>query len=122
MPAALGLGAGFGDLRRRHLRGAEGSDFPSGNQAGERIQRLVQVGVRIWRAELVDVDVAGLQAPQRTLDGLGDPPAGAAAVVRVPIQLHAELHRQDDLIPPATGQRLAEDFLGLARGVTVREC
>jgi hypothetical protein len=38
------------------------------DEVGQRRQRLLEVGVGVWALELVEVDVIGLQAPERALD------------------------------------------------------
>jgi hypothetical protein len=68
--------------------------------------------------DLVEVDPVGVEPPQRVLDRPHDPPARAAAPVRVVAHRHEELGRQDDVVAPAL-ERLADDLLRLAGRVDV---
>jgi len=120
VPASFGEGTRLGDLRRWQLRGAERSDLAGGDQVGEGVEGLVDVGLRVRDAQLVDVDPVGPQATEGSLDRLREPPTGTAAVVRVSFELQSGLHGQHDLVPPATREGLAEDLLRLSRRVAVR--
>jgi hypothetical protein len=67
---------------------------------------------------LIQVDVVGLQPPQRVFDLGDDPPARCAPPVRSLSHGIGELGREHDVVPAAL-QRLADDLLGLAEGIHV---
>src|SRR4051812_1717834 len=68
--------------------------------------------------DLVEVDVVGVQAPQRVLDGLHDPAARAALVVDLVAHLAVELRGEDDVVAAAF-EGLADDLLVLALRIDV---
>ena len=74
---------------------------------------------RIEAVDLVEVDPVGVQPPQRVLDRADDPAARVAPLVRVLAHRVVELGREDDVVAPAAGERLADDLLGLALPVDV---
>jgi hypothetical protein len=116
--------AALGDpLRLDHIDGRElgGSDRPhlaAVHQVGQRRQRLLHIGLRVGPVVLVQVDVVGLQPPQRVLDLGDDPPARRAPPVRGLAHGIGELRREHHVVPAAL-QRLADDFFGLTGGVHV---
>ena len=69
--------------------------------------------------DLVEVDPVGLQAAQAVLDGLDDPAARVAPVVRVVAHLAVHLAGEHDPVALAAGEGLADDLLRLALRVHV---
>ena len=68
--AAIGDPLRLDDLRGGNLRRAEGSDLAGAHEVGQGAEGLVDIGVRIGNAHLVEVDPVGLQPAQRALDRL----------------------------------------------------
>jgi hypothetical protein len=69
--------------------------------------------------DLVAVDPIGVQAPEGVLDAADDAPPGGASAAWVVARLEADLRREHDVVPPAPGERLTDDLLGLAGGVDI---
>jgi hypothetical protein len=107
---------------RRHVREADVADLAGGDQIVERSQCLVDRGAAIPAMQPVEVDVVGLQPPQRLLK-LGDErlAAGAAPVRVAGVEVGEELRAERDAFAPAGlgGEELADDLLGVAVGVDV---
>jgi len=72
---------------------------------------LVDIGVRVGNADLVEVDPVGLKPAQRALDPFGDPPARRSAMVGILVERRAELNREHHVLAPSARQRLADDPL-----------
>src|SRR3954452_15037122 len=66
---------GVDDLPGVERRGADVADLALRDEVGQCCERLVDVGVRVGAVQLVEVDVVGVEPPQRALDLLDDPPA-----------------------------------------------
>ena len=88
------------------------------DQIAERGERLVDVARGIGPVDLVEVDPVGAEAPEAVLDGADDPAAGVAARVAIGSHRRMELGGQDHVVA-ASGERLGDDLLGLARRVDV---
>ncbi len=88
------------------------------HQRVERAQRLLDRGLRVEAVQGVDVDVVGIQAAQAGFAGAEQMMARRADVVRVVAHAEGRLGR-DDHLAAATGNRLAENFLGDAVRVNV---
>src|SRR5690606_29904726 len=88
-------------------------------QVVEGAQRLLERGLEVEPVGLVQVDVVGLQAPQRPVERLHDVLAGQAAVVLAragrPVDLGADLHG----LAAHALQRPPEDLLRLRARVHV---
>jgi hypothetical protein len=63
--------------------------------------------------DLVQVDVVGLQAPQRVLDLGHDPAPGVASLIWILAHRAVHFGREDDVVA-APFERFADDLLGLA--------
>jgi hypothetical protein len=63
---------------------------------------------------LVEVDVVGVQPPQRVLDRAHDPQPRAALLVRALPHHAVELGGEEDVVAAAAGERLAHDSFALA--------
>src|SRR4051794_25207439 len=109
----------FFSSRRRHTRwtGDWSSDVCSSDL--ERRQRLLDVSVLARAMDLVEVDVVGVEAPQRVLDGLHDPAARGALMVDLVAHLAVELRGEDDVVAAAF-QCLADDLLVLTLRIDIR--
>ena len=97
----------------REIRGADHPDLAFADKLGEAAQRLLHGGLRIVLMGLVEIDVIGLQPPERSLDRLAH--IGARQALLPLAHRHAELRRDDDLV--AIAARLhpfADDRLQLA--------
>jgi len=94
------------------------ADLPRPHEVCQRVDRLLELGVRIVAVELVEVDPVGAQAPEAVLDGEDDPAARAAPLVRVGAHRRRELGRDDHAVAPSR-ERLPQDLLGLAGGVRI---
>jgi hypothetical protein len=51
------------DLAGREGRGTDVADLALADQVGEGAERLIDVGVRAWAMDLVEVDPVGVQPP-----------------------------------------------------------
>ena len=107
------------DLAARECGGADVADLALVDQVGQRRQRLLDVGMRFGAVDLVQVDPVGAEPPQRVLHRADDPAAGAALPVGIVAHRAVELGGEDHVVPPAAGERLADDLLGLALPVDV---
>src|SRR5579862_5247330 len=81
----------------RVIGSADGPYFALLDQLGVRAQRLFERRFRIVLVRLVEVDVIGLQSPQRILDGAKDIRFRQPFLART--HLHPDLGRDDDLAP-----------------------
>jgi hypothetical protein len=118
--AAVGGPLGLDDLRGGDLRRAERADLARPHEVGQRAEGLVDIGVRIGNAHLVEVDPVGPQPTQRPLDRFGEPPPRRSDEPGVRIaERDAGLHGEHRAVAPSAGQRLAQDLLRLAAGVAV---
>ena len=117
--AAIGHPLGLHDLRGGHLGRAQEPDLARMHEVGEGAEGLVDVGVRIGDADLVEIDPVGLEPAQRTLDTFDDPPPRGSSVVGIRVERRAELDGEHHTVAPPAGQRLADDLLRLAAGVAV---
>ena len=106
------------DLRGRERRRAEVEDLAGPLQVGERVERLLDLGVGRGAVDLVQVDVVGLQPAQARLDLAHQPAPAVAALVGVLAHRPVRLGRQHDVLAAAL-QGLADDLLGLPRRVHV---
>ncbi len=68
--------------------------------------------------DLVEIDVIGLEAAERALDGLDDPAPRIALLVRILAHGAMHLGGEHDLVATAF-QRLADDLLRLALAVSI---
>jgi hypothetical protein len=68
---------------------------------------------------LVEVDPIGPKAAQAVLHLAHDPTPGVALVVGVVAHRRVELGGQEDIVPPGTGQCLADNGLRLALGIDI---
>ena len=125
-PPALRRPLRLDHLVRRERRRAEGADLALPLQVGQRGESLLDVRAGLGPVHLVEVDPVGLQPPQAVLDLLDDPASRVAPLVRVAAGLaHGHVHRavelrgEDDIVAPASGQRLSHDHLRLALAVDV---
>ena len=122
-PAAETRGeVGFGDLPRRGVRDAEVAHLAGPNEVVERGHRLLDGGVHVPDVQPVQVDVVGLQAPQRVLAGVDQRLAARAAAVGIArIEVAAELGRDHQAIAAGgvAPDVVADDLLGVALGVEV---
>ena len=107
------------DLRRRVGRRAEVADLALRDEVGQRAERLLVVGPRVPAVHLVEVDPVGVQALERRLDLAEDPAPRVARLVGVVAHRAVELRREDDVVAPPAGERLADDLLRLAARVDV---
>ena len=98
---------------------AEVADLAPVDEIGERAEGLIDVGVGVRAVDLVEVDPIRVQAPQGVLDAADDAPPGSASAAGVLAHREADLGREHDIVPPAPGECLADDLLGLAGGVDV---
>jgi hypothetical protein len=98
---------------------AEVADLAVVDEVGERPEGLVDVGAGVRAVDLVEVDPVGVQASQGLLDSADDAASRGASQAGVVAHRKADLGRQDDLVPLASRQRLADDLLRFARGVDV---
>ena len=108
---------GVGGLPAGQVRVTEVAHLALGDQLTQRVQRLLDRGLRVRGVQLVQVQVVGAQAAER--GGHGAPDVGPAAlgpgggpVAHVHL-LVAELGGQHDLVA-AAAQQLAEHLLGTA--------
>ena len=110
--ALLGDGVRFGEARGREVRGADPTDFALLHQRVERLHDLVERRLLVVAVGLVQVDVVGLEALQRVLDGLDH--VGAREALLPLAHRAAELGGDDHVlaVPPIL-HPLAEDQLGL---------
>ncbi len=119
LEAAAGSGpAGLDDELGRVRRAARVADLAGAHEVVERRQRVLDVGPGVGSVHLVEVDVVGAEAAQRVLDLAGDPAAAVAGAVRSLPHRPVELRRQHHVVA-TSGERLADDRLGLAARVHV---
>ena len=95
-------------------------------QVSKRGQCLLDVGPGLGAMDLVKINPVGLQPAQAVLDFTDDPAARVSTLVRVAALLpgahvhrSVELRGHNDVVPPTTRQRFADDLLRLAEGVHV---
>jgi hypothetical protein len=84
--------------------------FAGLHEVSQSAEGLVDVGVRVGDADLVEVDPVGLKSAQRALDAFGDPPARRSAVVGIRVERKAELNREHHVLTPSARQRLTQDL------------
>ena len=114
---------GLGDLPRRRVRNAEVAHLARAHEVLERRHRLLDRRVHVPVVQPVEVDVVGLQAPQRlartrrSIDLRPEPPPFGSPGYRLPLNLVAMTE------PVAPGRVapdvVADDLLGVALGVEV---
>jgi hypothetical protein len=81
------------------------------HEVRQRAEGLVDIGVRIGNAHLVEVDPVGLQPAQRALDRFGNPPPRRSTMVGVRIaERNTELDGEYHALAPSAGQRLPQDL------------
>jgi hypothetical protein len=110
-------------LPRRRIRDADVADLARANEVVERGHRLFDGRVDVPVVQPVEVDVVGLQAPQRALGGIHDRLATGAAPVRIAgVQVAAELGRDDQTVAAraVASDVVADDLLGVAARIKVR--
>ena len=103
------------DLPDREIADADGPDFSLVEERLHRLGGLFDRHQRVWPMHLVDVDVIGLEPPQRVVDLAQDPlPAGIAKDFSVS-PLQRRLSSDDDARPQIVfGNGSANDFFGAA--------
>ena len=116
---ALGHPLGLDDEVAGEGGRPEGPDLALVDEVGECPQGVVDVARRIGTVDLVEVDPVRLQAAQAGLDLADDPPARVTGHVGVGPHRSVELGGQHHVLPPASGQSLGHDLLGLAGGVHI---
>ena len=79
------------------------------HEVGQGAERLFDVGREIRAVDLVQVDVIGVEPPQRVLDLARDPQARVAALVR-PAHWEVHLRREHDVVAAAF-ECLSDDLL-----------
>jgi hypothetical protein len=117
-PAALGDPLRLDDLLGREGRAAKGAELSLPHQVAEHPQRLLDIGRVVGAVDLVQVDPVGPQPRQAVLDRLEDPAPRVAAAVGAFAHREVDLGGEHDVVT-STPQRLADDLLGLARGVHI---
>ena len=115
---AVGGPVGLDEQLGRVRRAAGVADLAGVHEVVERAERVLDGGRRVGPVDLVEVDPVGAEAAQRVLDLAHDPAPAVARQVRPLAHRPVELRRQHDLVAP-TGERLADDRLGLAARVHV---
>lgn len=121
-PAETRDGGRLGSSPRRHVGESDVTDLPVADQVIQCAERLLDRRGRVEIVQPVDVDVVGLQTPQRVLQLLHDRlPAGSAAVWVVLVQVAEELRPDHDPVAQRGPARevVADDLLGVAVGVDV---
>ncbi len=119
MAAAVRRPLRLDDAVGREHRGAEVADLALADELGEGEQHLVDVGRGVETVHLVEVDVVDPQPAQAVLDGLDDPAARAAALVRI-LAHHIPEFRGEDHVLTAALEGAADDLLRYAAGIDVR--
>ena len=119
----VGVAALRGPLPLHHQlggprRGAGVADLALAHQVVERAHQFVHRRVGVGPVHLVQVDPVGLQAAQAGVEGLHDPPARGAALVRPRAHRVPELRAEHHVVA-APPERAAHDLLGLPVGVHV---
>ena len=95
--------------------------LPALQQSLHRVGGFLYRRIRVRPMHLIDVDEVGAQAAQRILDFVVD--AGAAGVAErlAVLPVEPDFRRDNGAVTPAAfGERLADDFLGLAESVDRR--
>ena len=110
-------GGGLEELGTREVRAADLADLPFADQAVEGSERVGDRGRGVGLVELVQIDTVGAQPPEAVLESAPD--VGGCCAPARPIDLHPELRRDDDAIPP-TLQDPSEERLALCAAVDVR--
>ena len=101
---------------------ADVADLACGDQVVERSQGFLDRGTAVPAVQPVEVDVVGLQSPQRFLELTEEGLAACAAAVGVAgVQVGEELRAEHDAVAQARpgGEEVADDLLGVAVGVGV---
>ena len=75
--------------------------LPFPHEIGEHHQGLFDVGVRRRSMDLVKVDIVGLEAAQRVVDGVREPASRGTALVRIVAHRMKRLGGEHDVVAPA---------------------
>src|SRR5690349_16264146 len=120
-PAVVGQRLGFGGPPGRDVAQSDGADLPAAYQRVEGGHHLVDVGELVPYVEPIEVDVVGLQAAQRCLDGGEDVLATVTAAVGVGRVGRAAEFGGDDQPVPVVGfpDEPAQEFFAGAASVDV---
>src|SRR5439155_5732108 len=107
------------ELRRLPFRHADVERLAGPYDVGERLHRLFQRRLVVVPVRLVQVDVVGLQPPQRAVDRFEDVLAGQAPVVAARAGRPVDLGEDLQALPALPLQRPAEHRLRARTGVHV---
>ncbi len=107
---------GLGDVPAREVRRARVEHLALGDEGLHRLPDLVPRRVAVDVVELVQVDVVGLQPPQRRFAGPPDVQRGQEGVVGPVVHRPVQLRGDHRLLAPtaALGEPASDDLLGPA--------
>ena len=117
---ALGHLEHLRELPGKHARRADVARLAGPHDVVQRLEGLLDRGVRIEPVDLIEIDVIGPEAPQRGVDGVEQVLPGQAAVVRSVAHRKERLRGDHHLIARReVGQRASHDLFTDAAGIHV---